>query len=86
MNKTQLVEAMSLDAGLSKVEARRAVDAMLRVTMQALQGGDKVALSGFGTFSIQQKLPRMGRNPRTGAAVIVPARKVVRFRPVIEIE
>lgn len=86
MNKTQLVEVMSLDAGLSKVEARKAVDAMLRVTVQTLQQGDKVSLSGFGTFSIQQKPPRMGRNPRTGAAVAVPARKVVRFRPVIEIE
>lgn len=86
MNKTQLVEAMSLDAGLSKVEARKAVDAMLRVAVQALQQGDKVALSGFGTFSVQQKLPRTGRNPRTGAAVTIQARKVVRFRPVIEIE
>ena len=86
MNKTQLVEAMALDAGLSKVEARKAVDAMLRVTMQTLQEGDKVTLSGFGTFNVHQKPASIGRNPRTGAAVKIAARKVVRFRPAIEIE
>lgn len=86
MNKTQLVEAVALDANLSKVEARKAVDAVLRVTAQTLREGDKLALAGFGTFCVQHKSARTGRNPRTGASVKIPPRKVVKFRPALEVE
>lgn len=86
MNKTQLVEAVALDANLSKVEARKAVDAVLRVTAQTLREGDKLALAGFGTFCVQYKSARTGRNPRTGASVKIPPRKVVKFRPALEVE
>lgn len=86
MNKAQFVEAVALDANLSKVEARKAIDAMIRVTVQALREGERLTLTGLGSFSIQQKAERVGRNPRTGAAVKIPARKVIRFRPTVEIE
>ncbi len=86
MNKAQLVEAVALDANLTKVEARKAIDAMIRVTVQALREGERLTLTGLGSFSIQQKAERVGRNPRTGAAVKIPARKVIRFRPAVEIE
>ena len=86
MNKAQFVEAVALDANLSKVEARKAIDAMIRVTGQALREGERLTLTGLGSFSIQQKDERVGRNPRTGAAVKIPARKVIRFRPTVEIE
>ena len=86
MNKAQFVEAVALDANLTKVEARKAIDAMIRVTVQALREGERLTLTGLGSFSIQQKAERVGRNPRTGAAVKIPARKVIRFRPAVELE
>lgn len=86
MNKAQLVEAIALDTKISRVEARKAVDALIRVTAQALREGDRLMLTGLGSFSVQQTAPRMGRNPRTGACVKIPARKVVKFRSAIEVE
>lgn len=86
MNKAQLVEAIALDANISRVEARKAVDALIRTAVQTLREGDKLTLTGLGTFCVQQKSERVGRNPRTGAAVKIPARKVIKFRPTAEIE
>ncbi len=86
MNKTQLVEAITLDAGISKVDAKRALDAFIRVTVQALKEEDKILLSGLGTFSVQHKPARTGRNPRTGAAVKIAPKRVVKFRPTIELD
>lgn len=86
MNKTQLVEAVALDANITKVDARKAVDAIIRVTVQSLQAGERLTLTGLGSFSVQQKPARMGRNPRTGAPVKIPPRKAIKFRPTAEIE
>ena len=86
MNKAQLVEAIALDANISKIDARKAVDAIIRVTVQSLREGERLTLTGLGTFSVQQKAARVGRNPRTGAAVEIPPRKAVKFRPTIELE
>ena len=83
MNKAQFVEAIALDANISKIDARKAVDAMIRVTVQSLREGERLTLTGLGTFSVQQKSERVGRNPRTGAAVKIPPRK---FRPTAEVE
>ena len=75
MNKAQFVEAIALDANISKIDARKAVDAMIRVTVQSLREGERLTLTALGTYSVQQKSERVGRNPRTGAAVkIRPAR------------
>ena len=74
MNKSQLVEAVALDANISKVDARKAVDAIIRVTVHSLRQGERLTLTGLGTFSVQQKPARMGRNPRTGAPVKIPPR------------
>lgn len=86
MNKAQLVEAIALDANISKIDARKAVDAIIRVTVQSLREGERLTLTGLGTFSVQQKAARVGRNPRTGADVKIPPRKAVKFRPTIELE
>ena len=86
MNKAQLVEAIALDANISKIDARKAVDAIIRVTVQSLREGERLTLTGLGTFSVQQKAARVGRNPRTGAAVKIRPRKAVKFRPTIELE
>ena len=86
MNKAQFVEAIALDANIPKVEARKAIDAMIRVTVQSLREGERLTLTGLGTFNVQQRPARVGRNPRTGAAVEIPPRKVVKFRPSVKIE
>ena len=86
MNKAQLVEAIALDANISKVDARKAVDAIIRVTVQTLREEERLTLTGLGTFSVLSKSARMGRNPRTGAPVKIPPRKVVKFRPTVELE
>ena len=85
MNKAQFVEAIALDANISKIDARKAVDAMIRVTVQSLREGERLTLTGLGTFSVQQS-ERVGRNPSTGAAVKIPPRKVIKFRPTAEVE
>ncbi len=86
MNKAQLIEAVASDTRMTKIEARKAVDAMIRATVEALREGDRLTLTGLGTFSIQQKNERVGRNPRTGAAVKIPPRKVIKFRSTVDIE
>lgn len=86
MNKAQFVEAIALDANIPKVEARKAIDAMIRVTVQSLREGERLTLTGLGTFNVQQRPERVDRNPRTGAAVKIPPRKVIKFRPSVEIE
>ena len=86
MNKAQFVEAIALDANIPKVEARKAIDAMIRVTVRSLREGERLTLTGLGTFNVQQRPERVGRNPRTGAAVKIPPRKVIKFRPSVEIE
>ena len=86
MNKAQFVEAIALDANISKIDARKAVDAMIRVTVQSLREGERLTLTGLGTFNVQQRPERVGRNPRTGAAVKIPPRKVIKFRPTAEVE
>lgn len=86
MNKTQLVEAISLDAGISRVDASKALDAFLKIAVQALKDEDKIVLQGFGAFSVQHKPERTGRNPRTGAPVKIAPKRVVKFRPTVELD
>ncbi|MBO4814927.1 MAG: HU family DNA-binding protein [Muribaculaceae bacterium] len=80
MNKTELVNAIANDAKLTKVQAKAALDAALCAVSKALGKGDKVALIGFGTFDVKKKAARMGKNPATGAAIKIPAKKVVKFK------
>lgn len=86
MNKAQLVEAVASDTHMSKIEARKAVDAMIRATVGALREGERLTLTGLGTFCVQHKSERVGRNPRTGASVKIPPRKVIKFRSAVDLE
>lgn len=86
MNKTQLVEAISLDTGISRIDAIKAVDAFVRIAVRALKEEDKIVLQGFGAFSVQHKPERTGRNPRTGAPVKIAPKRVVKFRPTVELD
>ena len=81
MNKGELVENMANAASISKAAAERALTGLLEAVSGALAKGDKVTLVGFGTFSVTKRSARQGRNPQTGAAIKIPARKVARFKP-----
>lgn len=80
MNKSELVNSMADASGISKAAAERALTGMLEAVTGALAKGDKVTLVGFGTFSVSKRAARQGRNPQTGAAIKIAARKVARFK------
>lgn len=81
MNKTDLVNAIAEKANLTKIDAKNALDATLGAIAEALAKDDKVALVGFGTFSVTEKAARTGINPRTKEKIEIAARKVVKFKP-----
>ncbi len=81
MNKTQLIDAIAAEAGLTKVDAKKAVDAFIKTTGEQLKDGEKIALVGFGTFSVSERSARVGRNPKTGEKIEVEKKRVVRFKP-----
>lgn len=81
MNKGELVESMADAATISKAAAERALTGLLDSITNALAKGGKVTLVGFGTFSVSKRSARQGRNPQTGAAIKIAARKVARFKP-----
>jgi DNA-binding protein HU-beta len=80
MNKGDLVEVVSGEAGLSKADASRAVESVITAITKALKGGNQVSLVGFGTFAVKKRAARTGRNPRTGEAIEIRASKVPGFR------
>ncbi|MFT6997807.1 MAG: DNA-binding protein HU-beta [Cryomorphaceae bacterium] len=80
MNKAELVEAMAADAGLSKADAKKALDGFINTTTAALKSGDRVALVGFGSFSVSTRAARKGRNPQTGKEIDIKEKKVVKFK------
>ena len=80
MNKTELVNAVAEKAGLTKVQAKEALEATLCAIAGALEKGDKIALVGFGTFSVAEKAARKGVNPATKKTIEIPAKKVVKFK------
>jgi len=80
MNKAQLIESIAKDAKLTKAEAKRVLGSVITVTTKALGKGDRVALVGFGSFSVSKRAARMGRNPQTGKAIKIAAKKVVKFK------
>ncbi len=80
MNKAELIDSMASGAGLSKADAKKALDAFIDSTTAALKSGDRVALVGFGSFSVSTRSARKGRNPQTGKEISIPAKKVVKFK------
>ncbi|RLD73671.1 MAG: DNA-binding protein [Bacteroidetes bacterium] len=80
MNKAQLIDAMASEASLTKADAKRALDAFITSTSGALKQGDRVALVGFGSFSISKRNARTGRNPQTGKEIKIAAKNVVKFK------
>lgn len=80
MKKVELVEAVAEKAGLTKADANRAIDALFDTVKEALVKGDKVAIAGFGTFSVGERSAREGRNPQTGETVKIAACKSAKFK------
>jgi len=80
MNKAQLIDAMASEANLTKADAKKALDAFINTTSNSLKKGDRLSLVGFGSFSISNRAARTGRNPKTGAEMQIPAKKVVKFK------
>ena len=80
MNKTELIAAMAVKAGLTKVDAGKALNAYVDVVKEQLAKGDKITLIGFGTFSVVNKPARTGRNPRTGKSIKIAAKKSAKFK------
>jgi len=81
MNKAQLIDAIASKAGLTKVDAKKALEAIVDVTSETLKKGDRIALVGFGSFGISERAQRIGRNPQTGKEITIAAKKVVKFKP-----
>ncbi len=80
MNKSELIDAMASNSGLSKADAKRALDGFTTAVEGALKTGDKISLVGFGSFGISKRAARTGRNPQTGKEIKISAKNVVKFK------
>ena len=81
MNKAELIESVATEAGLSKADAKRALDAFIDATTKELKKKDgRVSLVGFGSFTVAKRAARTGRNPQTGQEIKIAAKNVVRFK------
>ena len=80
MKKSDLIDAMASDAGISKAAAKSALESFMSSVTNTLKDGGKVALVGFGTFSVSKRSARSGRNPQTGAEITIAAKNVAKFK------
>jgi len=86
MNKADLVEKIAAAHGVSKTAAGGAIDTIIDSITSVLKKGGHVTLVGFGSFSVSQRKARNGRNPQTGGMLKIPARRVAKFTPGIELK
>lgn len=86
MNKTELINAIAAKANLTKVDAKNALEATIAAISEALAANDKVAVLGFGSFTVQEKCARTGINPQTKEKIEIPARKIVKFKAGADLE
>ena len=80
MNKTELINAMAADAGITKAEAKKALESFLGNVEASLKKGNRVSLVGFGSWSVFRRNAREGRNPQTGQTIQIAAKNVVKFK------
>ncbi|MDR1371092.1 MAG: HU family DNA-binding protein [Dysgonamonadaceae bacterium] len=81
MNKTELINAIAAESGLTKADSKKALDGLTAAVTNELGKGGKIALVGFGTYSVTEKSARTGINPRTKQPIKIAAKKVVKFKP-----
>lgn len=80
MNKSDLINSIAEESGLTKADAGRALDATISSVSSALKSGDSISLIGFGTFSVKERSARTGRNPQTGETIQIKASKIPSFK------
>ena len=80
MNKSELIDAIAAESGLTKADATKALNGFIKATSQALKSGDKLALTGFGSFSVAERPARDGRNPKSGEVIKIAAKNVIKFK------
>ncbi|MEM7380365.1 MAG: HU family DNA-binding protein [Bacteroidota bacterium] len=80
MNKTELIDAMAADAGITKAAAKKSLESFLGNVEKSLKGGNRVSLVGFGSWSVSRRSAREGRNPATGKTIQIAAKNVVKFK------
>ena len=85
MNKTELIGKIAAGSGLTKIDAKKAFDATVEAIKNALVAGDKVALVGFGTFSVSERPAREGVNPLTKEKIQIAEKKIAKFKPGAEL-
>ena len=81
MNKSELISKVAETAGVTKVQAKTTIDSYHEAIAGALKNGERVELVGFGTFSVSARAARTGRNPKTGAELMIKAKNVAKFKP-----
>lgn len=81
MNKTELIEKVAGEVDISKAAAQKMIESVLGSIGTALGSGESVSLIGFGTFSVNERAARTGRNPQTGKEIAIPAKNLVKFKP-----
>jgi DNA-binding protein HU-beta len=86
MNKSELIDAIAADAGITKAAAKLALESFLKNVGTTLQEGKKISLVGFGSWSVSERSAREGRNPQTGKTIKIAAKKVVKFKAGAELE
>lgn len=86
MNKSELIDAMAADAGISKGAAKKALESFISNVGGALNSGKRVSLVGFGSWSVSNRAAREGRNPQTGKTIKIAAKNVVKFKPGAELD
>jgi len=80
MNKAELIDAIAKESGLTKADSGKALNAIVTAVTKSLKKGDRVALVGFGSFSVAKRAARTGRNPQTGKEIKIAAKKVAKFK------
>tara|TARA_Y100001933_G_C18472661_1_gene344893 strand:- start:8 stop:280 length:273 start_codon:yes stop_codon:yes gene_type:complete len=81
MNKREFIESISESNQMTQAAARKALNTLLATMMDTMKDGEKVTISGFGSFRVVAKAAQKGRNPQTGQSIVIPARRVVKFKP-----
>lgn len=81
MNKTELVEAIANETGLSKTKSSEVVNTIVKTISESLAKGEKVSLAGFGTWTTNTRPERKGRNPKTGEEINISSKTVAKFKP-----
>ena len=86
MNKSDLIDAMAGDAGVTKAAAKKALESFLENVQGSLKKGNRVSLVGFGSWSVSKRAAREGRNPQTGKTIKIAAKNVVKFKAGSELQ